>query len=113
MKPGTRIDRIHNSWRVRVPGHPQKYFSWRAHGGRDAALDAAYKWRDARWDGKSQHDRMRERNAEIVARRAAGETFRQIAADYGITAQRVCGICQAHTDTGRDAQAGEEGHRAD
>lgn len=34
-----------------------------------------------------------DRDIDIIRRRSDGETLREIAADYGISLQRVCGIC--------------------
>jgi len=81
--PNARISRVHNSWRVRVFGHPATYFADSAYGGTAEALEAARAWRDERWDGR---DRFRKLSATQRAEiQRSSMHYKEIAERYGIT----------------------------
>lgn len=85
--PNARISRVSNSWRVRVFGHPHKFFADSAHGGSDGALQAARSWRDERWDGKTIGVKLTpEQKREI---QHSTDDYREVAARYGISAGYV------------------------
>jgi hypothetical protein len=84
MPSYARISRVHGSWRVRVYGHPTKFFADSKHGGKDAALQAAIQWRDARWDGKL-HQRQKLTPRERAAIRRSKRYYKEVAEQYGIS----------------------------
>jgi hypothetical protein len=90
--PRARISRVHTSWRVRVPGHRHAFFADGKHGGTEAALAAAQKWRDEHWDGVDRSNRRftgklsTEQYREIVA---SDEPAAVLADRYGISRQYV------------------------
>lgn len=86
-RPNARISRMHNSWRVRVFGHPTQYFADSSYGGTEAALEAARAWRDERWDGQ---DRFRKLTpAQVREIQNSDENYKLVAERYGIAPNYV------------------------
>ena len=80
--PNARISRVHRSWRVRVFGHPPRYFADSHHGGTDGALEAARAWRDERWDGTDRFRKLSDAEREAIRRSDAH--YKEVADQYGI-----------------------------
>lgn len=88
MNPSARITRVHTSWRVRVPGHPPRFFADGSYGGKEASFAAARAWRDERWDG--QHRYARKLSAEqCAAIRRSRKPAAELAEQYGVTRQHI------------------------
>ena len=87
MRSGARISRVHNSWRVRVPGLRPHFFADRKYGGTHRALGAAEEWRDAHWDGENRSRKLTKR--ERAAIRRSKEHYKIVAARYRISPNYV------------------------
>lgn len=82
-----RIDRVYKSWRVRLTGHPARFFADSAYGGRQQALAAARAWRDARWDGRDLGVKLtKQQRAEI---RRSKENYLDVAERHNISPNYV------------------------
>lgn len=88
MNPSARITRVHTSWRVRVPGHPPRFFADGAHGGKEASFAAARAWRDERWDGKNAYVRKLSEE-QITEIRGSTKPIAKLAEEYGVTRQHI------------------------
>jgi len=85
--PNARISRVHQSWRVRVFGHPPRFFSPTQYGSDEAALEAARAWRDAHWDGRDRWKKLTpDQRREI---QGSDEHYKLVAERYGIHPQYV------------------------
>lgn len=85
-----RISRVGGSWRVRLFGYDPEYFADSKYGGQQAALAAARKWRDARWDGTTRYVKLsKKKKAEI---RRSKEHYVTVAEREGITPNYVHAI---------------------
>lgn len=82
-----RISRVHGSWRVRVPGHPPKFFADSTYGGASESLLHARLWRDLNWDGKARNRKLSRRDRYDIARSTAH--YAEVAKKYGISANYV------------------------
>lgn len=87
MNSRARITRVHTSWRVRVPGHPPKFFADGKHGGKAVALAAAQAWRDARWDGVEPSRKLSTQQKAAIRR--STRNYKEIAEKYGISPNYV------------------------
>jgi hypothetical protein len=82
-----RISRVHGSWRVRVPKRPAKFFSDSSYGGKQAALVAARKWRDAHWDGTNLNNKLTAKERADIRR--SKEHYAATAERYNISPNYV------------------------
>lgn len=78
---------MHGSWRVRVFGHPPKFFADSTHGGEQAALQAARAWRDKHWNGQDLNRKLSRRDRYDIRRSTAH--YAEIAEKYGISPNYV------------------------
>lgn len=92
--PSARINRVHTSWRVRVPGHPPTFFADGKYGSRDAAFAAAQEWRDERWDGKNRSAKLTPAQREAI--RTSSAHYKDIAEEYGISPYYVHQLRRGH-----------------
>lgn len=81
-KADARISRVNNSWRVRVHGHPPRFFADSDYGGKAAAKAAARAWRDSVWDGSTPGVKLTA--AERRAIRNSKGHYKDVAEQYGV-----------------------------
>lgn len=89
--PGARITRVHNSFRVRLYGYPPAFFSPSEYGGEEAALEAARRWRDERWDGRrrTRSGKPALTPEQVREIQESSEYYRDVAKRFGISTNHV------------------------
>lgn len=82
-----RISRVGKSWRVRLYGHPPRYFAWSKYGGEGKALAAAILWRDKHWDGKTRGRKLTLAQTREI--QESDEHYKVLAERFGISPNHV------------------------